>query len=46
MREREPECPVLKEENKVVSSAYEDENPNRIYEDEVLNLNYIPTTNN
>lgn len=45
MRERElkPECPVLKEENRALSIAYEDENPNRFYEEQVSDLNYIPT---
>ena len=42
-RELEPECPVLKEENRALSIAYEDENPNRFYEEQVSDLNYIPT---
>ena len=42
-RELEPECPVLKEENRALSIAYEDKNPNRFYEEQVSDLNYIPT---
>ena len=43
MREREPDCPVLKEEYRALSIAYEDGNPNRFYEED-YRVNYIPTS--
>ena len=42
-REPEPDCSVWKEEERALTIAYEDDNPNRLYEDEFRDLNYFPT---